>query len=187
MPGARCTRSLAWENKNHTSKSTTVTAGIARHSPRNGFTASFVISSVSRALLPPSQAAMRKHCRPLDISVGISGPHDFAVRFSCTRLAPPPRPPHPAPNVRDDRETPLVRAQDVRESAGDLGKRSTAANWPDGASKNACDTLARRANQRSRCLAKKRDQLLALWNGSGAKFLPSPLVGEGGVDEVRAG
>jgi hypothetical protein len=43
-------------------------------------TAYFVLSSVSRALLPPSQATMRKHCRQLDISVGISGPHDFAVR-----------------------------------------------------------------------------------------------------------
>jgi hypothetical protein len=45
----------------------------------------------------------------LDTSVGVSGPHDFAVRFGSTRLAPPPRPPHPAPNVRDVRETPLYR------------------------------------------------------------------------------
>jgi hypothetical protein len=56
------------------------------------------------------------------------GPHDFAVRISVVRLRavrsltgfinPPcdsrarltlPRPPHPAPNVRDDRETPLFR------------------------------------------------------------------------------
>jgi len=44
----------------------------------------------------------------LDASVGASEPHDFAVRnakapSSMRRL----RPPHPAPNVRDDRETPL--------------------------------------------------------------------------------
>jgi hypothetical protein len=32
-------------------------------------------------------SAMRKHCRQLDISVGISGPHDFAVRLARVRLA----------------------------------------------------------------------------------------------------
>src|ERR1700690_4106549 len=34
--------------------------------------------------------------RKLDTSVGVSGPHDFAVRHSAARLASPPRPPHPA-------------------------------------------------------------------------------------------
>ena len=48
-------------------------------------TVSFVISSVSRALLPPSPTENRK----LDISVGMSGPHDFAVRISTVRLAAP--------------------------------------------------------------------------------------------------
>jgi hypothetical protein len=48
------------------------------------------------------------------------------------------RPSHPAPNVRDDRETPLMRARDARKSAFDL---------PDVTSENACGTLARRANQ----------------------------------------
>jgi hypothetical protein len=51
---------------------------------------------------------MRQHHRRVDISVEMSGPHDFAVRLGCARLAPPKRPPHPAPNVRDDRETPLM-------------------------------------------------------------------------------
>jgi hypothetical protein len=50
---------------------------------------------------------MDKHHNQLDISVGISGPHDFAVRGNLTRLLKLPRPPHPAPNVRDDREAPL--------------------------------------------------------------------------------
>jgi hypothetical protein len=48
---------------------------------------------------------------------------------------PPPRPPHPAPNVRDDRETPLQRGRDGAGYAGDLRHRSTAgaaANWHDG-------------------------------------------------------
>jgi hypothetical protein len=74
-------------------------------------TAYFVISSVSRALLPPSQATMRKHRRPLDISVGISGPHDFAVRDRRLRLVRSSRPPHPALHVRDDRDTPLLDSE----------------------------------------------------------------------------
>ena len=48
----------------------------------------------------------------LDTSVGVSGPHDFAVRFRCSRQQHHPRPPHPAPNVRDDREAPLLWARD---------------------------------------------------------------------------
>jgi len=59
------------------------------------------------------------------------------------RLMRRPRPPHPAPNVRDDRDTPLVkRVQDVRTNAADLRKREAkyfllrglpaAANQPEG-------------------------------------------------------
>jgi hypothetical protein len=48
-----------------------------------------------------------KHHRQLDASVEASGPHDFAVRAGADRLTALARPPHPAPNVRDDRETPL--------------------------------------------------------------------------------
>jgi len=36
------------------------------------------------------------------------GPHDFAVRFTRISLMRHPRPSPPAPNVRNDRETPLV-------------------------------------------------------------------------------
>jgi hypothetical protein len=66
----------------------------------------------------------------LDAGIEASGPHDFTVRNNIVRLharasltgwTPPcdsdcaptlPRPPHPLPNVRDDRETPLFRAGD---------------------------------------------------------------------------
>src|SRR5580692_1477922 len=48
----------------------------------------------------------------LSASIGAPGPHDFTVRFSIARLATPLRPPHPAPNVRDDREPPLLRVRD---------------------------------------------------------------------------
>jgi hypothetical protein len=41
-------------------------------------------------------------------------------------------------HVRDDRETPLLVARDGWESAGDFRRGST---------ENACDRLARRANQ----------------------------------------
>jgi hypothetical protein len=47
------------------------------------------------------------------------------------------RPPHPASNVRDDRDTPLLGRRDSADSAGDLRIRS----MPEGR-----DELARRAN-----------------------------------------
>jgi hypothetical protein len=48
MPGAQCTRSLACDVKWHTSVVTTVTPEIARHSPRNGFTAYFALFPLTR-------------------------------------------------------------------------------------------------------------------------------------------
>jgi hypothetical protein len=42
-------------------------------------------------------------------------PHDFAVRLIRRPSAPPKRPPHPAPNVRDDRETPLFEGRGTGE------------------------------------------------------------------------
>jgi len=64
--------------------------------------------------------------RRLDASIGASEPHDFAVRFSVIRPArirarlTLPRPPHPAPNVRDDREAPLLWARDGGSASADL-------------------------------------------------------------------
>jgi hypothetical protein len=58
---------------------------------------------------------MREHCRQLDISVEISGPHDFAVRDDADRQSRASHPSHPAPNVRDDRETPLLIRHRTRE------------------------------------------------------------------------
>jgi hypothetical protein len=57
MPGARRTRSLACEIKTkHTSVVTTVTPEIARHSPRNGFTAYFALS-------PATNSSCHRHPR----------------------------------------------------------------------------------------------------------------------------
>jgi hypothetical protein len=75
-------------------------------------TVSFALSLVNRALLPPSFAA---RYRKFDISVGMSGPRDFAVREEQRSSALPSRPSHPAPNVRDDREAPLQRSAGRRE------------------------------------------------------------------------
>ena len=56
MPGAQCTRSLACSVKWHTSVVTTVTPEIARHSPRNGFTAYIVLS-------PATSSCCHRHPR----------------------------------------------------------------------------------------------------------------------------
>ena len=75
-----------------------------------------MVYSLFRAL-PGDRLSCHRHrryrFRQLDASVGASGPHVFAVRFSIIRphaLArmTPPRPLHPAPNVRDDRDAPLL-------------------------------------------------------------------------------
>jgi hypothetical protein len=68
-------------------------------------TASFVLFPVTGFVA----TVIRKNClRELDASIGASEPHDFSVRSRVIRLVTPPRPPHPAPNVRDDRDTPLL-------------------------------------------------------------------------------
>jgi hypothetical protein len=43
-------------------------------------TVSFALSSGTGLSCPRRWPQCEKHCRQLDISVGISGPHDFAVR-----------------------------------------------------------------------------------------------------------
>jgi hypothetical protein len=73
----------------------------------------------------------------VDASVGASGPHDFAVRNTRIRLVRCCVHRIFRPTFCDDRETPLMRAEDARKNARDL---------PDVASKRSCDTLARRAN-----------------------------------------
>jgi hypothetical protein len=75
-------------------------------------TAYFGLSSVTG--LSCHRRLRDHHLDRLDISVGISGPHDFAVRSGALVSTPPSRPPHPAPNVRDDRDTPLLSRRDVR-------------------------------------------------------------------------
>src|SRR3954452_12048617 len=103
MPGARCTRSLACKNKIAHEVVTTGSPeqpGIPRAMV---LTAYFVISPVIGLCCHRRLAFTAK----LDASVEASGPHDFAVRLSTVRQPCYQRPPHPVPNVRDDRDTPL--------------------------------------------------------------------------------
>jgi hypothetical protein len=79
MPGARCARSLACrKGRKHTSSSHHGHTGNTRHSPRNGF------NKLLRALPGEPGFLATVACgyrfRRLDTSVGVSGPHDFAVR-----------------------------------------------------------------------------------------------------------
>jgi hypothetical protein len=68
------------------------------------------------ATVAPEKLASRE----LDASTAASGPHDFAVRIMHVRLARKSRPPLPAPNVRDDREVPLMWARDGVSFSFDL-------------------------------------------------------------------
>ncbi len=105
MPGARCTRSRAW-----CVESTRVShhgrTGITRHSRTR------MVLTVSFALSPVIGLSCHRHLQgttcKLDAGVEASGPHDFTVRVCAVRPSAHPRPSHPAPNVRDDRETPLM-------------------------------------------------------------------------------
>jgi hypothetical protein len=95
-------------------------AAIIRHSLRDGFTVSFVLAPETGFVVSVA-GAMRRHCHQLDISVGISGPHDFAVRIGASRQHAPIRPSHSTPNVRDDREAPLLFGRGTgRGRKGDL-------------------------------------------------------------------
>ena len=73
-------------------------------------TVSFALSSGTGLSCPRRFA---DHFTKLDASVGASGPHDFAVRLTRYSSKAPKRPPHPAPNVRDDRETPLMNGRET--------------------------------------------------------------------------
>jgi len=55
-------------------------------------------------------------CRSRNFKSAALVPHDFAVRFTRVRLARLKRPSHPAPDVRDDRDTPLRWAETAKES-----------------------------------------------------------------------
>ena len=71
----------------------TGTGGASRPSPRNGFTAYFVLSPVNGFFA--TVAAQGVNPAQLDASTAASEPHDFAVRVCQPRQSWLPRPPHP--------------------------------------------------------------------------------------------
>jgi hypothetical protein len=107
MPGARRARSLACKSKKHTSVVTTVTPGSPGIPRAMVLTVSFALSSVTGLVC---------HRRQQKISSAnltpASGRQDHTTSPSAARALRhkrDKRPPHPALNVRDDRETPLLR------------------------------------------------------------------------------
>jgi hypothetical protein len=117
MPGAQCARSLACKNKKAHEYRHHGHTGIIRHSPRNGF------NGFLRALpgVPGLLATVvGRSLHRSDTSVGVSGPHDFAVRKSalvvcsaaCVHRIPP--------RVRDDRASAPLPGRDVQTGNGDL-------------------------------------------------------------------
>jgi hypothetical protein len=72
---------------------------------------------------PGFLATVAAQCEALtrvDISVGISGPHDFAVRFGPRSSHAQKHPPHPAPTFVTIAIRPSSRARDARKTAFDL-------------------------------------------------------------------
>jgi hypothetical protein len=63
-------------------------------------------SDITSVRCEASSPVMRGHHHRLDISVEMSGPHDFAVREQRPSSCAPPHPSHPALNVRDDAYAP---------------------------------------------------------------------------------
>ena len=79
-----------------------------------------------RALLPPSPRIIRENLAP---ALGRQD-HTISPSAICCSSRNTSRPSHPASNVRDDREAPLLRQRDAREHRCDL---------PDGARGNVHD------------------------------------------------
>jgi hypothetical protein len=79
--------------------------------------------------------AMRKHCRQLDISVEMSGPHDFAVRLARDRRSHQSVHRIPRPTFVTTAKRPSF-GHETREAVGVIcpseQRRKTAANWHDG-------------------------------------------------------
>ena len=115
MPGARCARSRACSVKN-TRVSHHGHTGITRHSPRNGFNGFLRALPGDRACLPPSSTDCSANLTPASGRQDHTPSPSTAATFVRTHFArlTLPRPSHPAPNVRDDREPPLLRVRDGR-------------------------------------------------------------------------
>jgi hypothetical protein len=112
MPGAG--RTHGPPAKKMQAAGTTGSAETSRHSPRGWLERLLRVLPVAPGFLATVACATRERRRKRDISIGMPGPRDLTVRIDDVRrhdkhAATSTRPPHPALNVRDDRETPLYR------------------------------------------------------------------------------
>jgi hypothetical protein len=113
---------------------TTGSAGAAGIPCAMVLTACFVLSPVRPGLVVT--VALR-HLARRSTCIGAPGPHDFAVRVMLF-VSQHARPSHPASNVRDDRDTPLLWRRDAR---------IIVLICPTWQRPSGCGTLAGRANQ----------------------------------------
>jgi hypothetical protein len=107
MPGARCTHGFVQRKHEVVHRFT----GTFRHSLRNGFTVSFVLSPViglSCHRRPPRRLLLK------DLTPASRRQDHTTSPYECRAVRPraASRPSLPAPHVRDDRDTPLLRARD---------------------------------------------------------------------------
>src|SRR5437667_8344288 len=100
----------------------TGSAEAVRHPLRNGFTAYFVLS-------PVSGLSCHRHCAeysPRNLAPAsrrqdhTTSPYALAFSSGVKKRLTPKRPSHPAPNVCDNRETPLLWARDGRSYNSDF-------------------------------------------------------------------
>jgi len=87
----------------------------------NGFNGFLRALPGDRALLSPSPADHPANLTPA--SRRQNHTTSPSARLRCSSYRAHPRPPHPAPNVRDDRETPLLQGRDARIMDVFRGKR----------------------------------------------------------------
>jgi hypothetical protein len=121
-PGGQCTRGLACEiNKAHERSHHRFT-GVDPAFPAQWFYGLLRALPGDQACLTPSSALLIADLTPAwGRQNDTTWPYASAsfVRLAFARLTLP-RPPHPAPNVRDDREAPLLWARDGGSPSADL-------------------------------------------------------------------
>src|SRR6266404_6574999 len=124
MPDAQCTHSLACEIDKAHERSHHRFTGFDPAFPAQWFYGLLRALPGDQALLSPSPALLHADLTPtLGRQNDTTWPYASAsfVRLAVARLTPP-RPPRPAPNVRDDHEAPLLWARDGFGYASDLGQ-----------------------------------------------------------------
>ena len=128
MPGARCTHGPRAAKK-HAAEPQVRAEQPAF--PAQWFYGLYVISPVTRLCCHRRERIVPVHLTP---ALGRQD-HTISPSAICCSSDNTPRPSHPAPNVRDDRDTPLLWVRDAREHGFDLPDGAIekfASHWHDG-------------------------------------------------------